>query len=65
MQAVDFKKQLLIRIPHELDERLEKHVKKIGISRQAFVLGLIYKELKKEAAEIYTADETATNGGGR
>ena len=57
MQIATCKKQILIRIPRELDERLEKHVKKIGISKQAFVLGLIYKELKKEAAtEIYIND---------
>lgn len=53
-------KQLLIRIPKELNERLEKHVRKIGISRQAFVLGLIYKELKKEAATaVHIDDEPA------
>ena len=45
------KRQIGIRIPRELDERLESYVNKIGISKAAFILGLIYKELKKEAAE--------------
>ena len=46
MQKQD-KKQIGIRIPKELNEQLEKHVAKIGISRPAFILGLIYKELER------------------
>lgn len=45
------KRQIGVRIPLELDERLESHVNKIGISKAAFILGLIYKELKKEESE--------------
>ena len=46
--ADDDKRQLGIRIPKEMVERIESYVKRIGISKQAFILGLIYKELKKE-----------------
>lgn len=42
------KRQVGIRIPLELDKQLEAHVKKIGISRAAFILGLVYKELNKD-----------------
>ena len=41
------KKQIGVRIPKELNERLERHVEKIGISKPAFILGLIYNELEK------------------
>ena len=41
------KKQIGIRIPKDLNEQLEKHVAKIGISKPAFILGLIYKELER------------------
>ena len=41
------KKQIGICIPRDLDEQLEKHVAKIGISKPAFILGLIYKELER------------------
>ena len=41
------KKQLGIRIPKELNEQLERHVAKIGISKPAFVLGLVYKEMER------------------
>ena len=39
------KRQIGIRIPHELDRRLEEHVAKIGISKSAFILSILYKEL--------------------
>ena len=41
------KKQINIRIPQELVKRLEKHVNKIGISKSAFILNLIFKELEE------------------
>ena len=43
------KRQIGLRIPKELDERLEKHVEKIGISKPAFILGLIFAELEKQS----------------
>lgn len=43
----DNKRQIGVRIPKELDARLENHVRKIGISKQAFILGLIFRELEK------------------
>lgn len=42
----DGKRQIGIRLPKELDERLGKHVKKIGITKPAFILGLIFNELE-------------------
>ena len=48
------KRQIGIRIPRELDERLESYVNKIGISKAAFILGLIYEKLKKEESERET-----------
>ena len=53
------KRQVGVRIPIELDERLEHHVNKIGISKAAFILGLIYKELKKEESDTRTTPEPA------
>ena len=42
------KRQINIRIPPELDRRLENHVQKIGISKQAFILSLIFRELEEK-----------------
>ena len=53
------KRQIGIRIPRELDNRLEAYVSKIGISKPAFILGLIYKELKKEDATNTHGKQTA------
>ncbi len=44
------KQQIGLRLPKEMVERIESYVKQIGISKQAFILSLIYKELKKEDA---------------
>lgn len=53
------KKELVsVRIPTELNKEFTNHVAKIGISKTAFILGLIYKELKKESAETRTPDAT-------
>ena len=52
------KRQIGIRIPRDLDNRLESHVNKIGISKAAFILGLIYNELKKEPPETKTSIPT-------
>ena len=49
METNDNKRQLGIRIPRELDGKLENHVKKIGISKQAFILNLIFRELEKNS----------------
>ena len=40
------KRQIGIRIPQELDCRLTELVNKIGISKPAFILSLIYRELE-------------------
>ena len=48
MKTKNNKKQLGIRIPEELECRLEKHVIKIGISKQAFILNLIFRELEEK-----------------
>ena len=53
MQNQD-KKQLGVRIPKELNERLERHVAKIGISKPAFILGLIYRELERVRTQVAT-----------
>lgn len=50
LRTANDKRQIGIRVPNELDKRLENHVKQIGISKGAFILGLIYKELQKEKA---------------
>ena len=41
------KSQIGLRLPAELNQRLEKHVGKIGISKPAFILNLIFNELEK------------------
>ena len=43
------KRQIGIRIPQELDKRLEEHVSKIGISKAAFILSILYRELEATA----------------
>ena len=44
------KRQIGLRIPRELDNELQILVDKIGISKPAFILGLIYRELEKSNA---------------
>lgn len=41
------KLQVGLRLPPELNRRLENHVSKIGISKPAFILNLIFNELEK------------------
>ena len=55
--AETIKKQIGIRIPPELDRRLEKHVNKIGISKPAFILNLIFKELEKNDKSHRAGDD--------
>ena len=46
------KKELVsVRIPEELNKKLTEHVTPLGISKNAFILGLIYRELKNEQSE--------------
>ena len=45
------KKQIGIRIPQDLDCRLTELVNKIGISKPAFILGLIFRELEKNHSD--------------
>ena len=56
MKTENSRKQLGIRIPQELDRRLEKHVNRIGVSKQAFILNLIFNELEK-TEKIYRASD--------
>lgn len=51
--AKTIRTQIGIRIPQELDSRLEKHVSRIGISKPAFILGLIFKELERVEKKNY------------
>ena len=39
------KEAIFLRIPETLNKKLEKRVSEIGISRPAFILSLIYKEI--------------------
>lgn len=41
------KAQICVRIPKSLNKRLEEHISKIGISKQAFILRLVYEELER------------------
>ncbi len=52
MGIVSNKVQIGIRIPKELNERLERYVANIGISKQAFILGLIFDELEGKEKEM-------------
>ena len=53
------KKELVsVRIPIELNTEFANHVAKIGVSKNAFILGLIYDELKKESSETKTSVAT-------
>ena len=45
------KKQICVRIPQELDRRLDTLVNKIGISKPAFILNLIYRELERNGSQ--------------
>jgi len=60
MKTVSPKVQIGLRLPPELNRRLENHVSRIGISKPAFILNLIFKELeqneKKPRAEIEDND---------
>ena len=44
----ELKKELVsLRIPETLNKKLAEHVAALGISKNAFILGLIHKELFK------------------
>lgn len=47
MKTVSSKTQIGLRLPQELNRRLENHVSRIGISKPAFILNLIFKELEQ------------------
>lgn len=54
------KELVSVRIPKELNKKLAKHVAAMGLSKAAFILNLINKELKKETATtIHIDDESA------
>ena len=46
------KNNLTIRIPININKKFTKHVSKIGISKNAFILNLINKELNKTKGAI-------------
>ncbi|WP_182185525.1 hypothetical protein [Pectinatus frisingensis] len=48
MISLDKKELVSIRIPVDMNRRLSAHVKQLGISKNAFVLGLLNKELRKQ-----------------
>lgn len=51
------KKELVsVRIPIELNKKFTNHVSALGISKTAFFLGLLHKELKNEQLEEKNSD---------
>lgn len=51
------KKELVsVRIPKELNTRFAKHVASMGISKTAFILNLINKELRQNPIDSYSLD---------
>lgn len=50
MNSLEKKELVSLRIPSETNQKLSAHVKKLGISKNAFVLTLLSKELKKSGA---------------
>ena len=50
------KTQIGLRIPAELNSRLEKHVERIGISKPAFILTLIFNELEETEKNTRAGD---------
>jgi predicted DNA-binding protein len=59
--TTETKKQIGIRIPQELNRRLEKHVNKIGISKPAFILGLIFRELEEKENSLAQVKENSND----
>lgn len=47
MDSPKRKELLSLRIPPELNRRLANHVKPMGLSKNAFILGLVNRELEK------------------
>ena len=47
-----------VRIPKELNKKLTEYVAEIGISKAAFILQLIYRELKNEQAYVPPTTQT-------
>lgn len=48
MNSLNKRELVSIRIPIGMNKRLSTHVKQLGISKNAFVLNLLNKELEKE-----------------
>lgn len=42
------KELLSVRIPKELNKKFSKHIAPLGISKNAFILSLIHKEISKD-----------------
>ena len=51
------KSQIGLRLPAELNQRLENHVSRIGISKPAFILNLIFNELEKNEKKAESFDK--------
>lgn len=46
MNSLKEKELVSVRIPIEMNKQLTEHVKQLGISKNAFILTLLNKELK-------------------
>jgi|GEM_PF-3566472 len=47
MNSLKKKELVSLRIPPDLNKRLANHVKPMGLSKNAFILGLVNRELDK------------------
>ena len=47
MTQKENKNRITVRLPAELNSKLSKYLEPIGISKNAFILGLINKEMRK------------------
>ena len=55
MDSPKRKELLSLRIPPELNRRLANHVKPMGLSKNAFILGLVNRELEQSTGATDTA----------
>ena len=50
-----------IRIPEEMNKELTQLVEPLGLSKNAFIIGLIHKALKKKAPPVTQTKHQMTN----
>ncbi len=55
MDSLKRKELLSLRIPPELNRQLANHVKPMGLSKNAFILGLVNRELEQSTGATDTA----------